>query len=369
MTMASAGSHFEPKPSILVVDDSSDDLALMFGLLRSQYTVRGANNGKSALKVARGGSPPDLILLDIMMPRPTGYEVCEELKSDSSTRDVPVIFLTALTESAEEYRGLRMGAVDYITKPVHPEIFLSRVKVHLQNRAAKEFLRDQNARLEHQVKQRTRELLDTQDATIVILASLVEARDNETGNHIRRTQHYVRALARQLQTHPLFSDYLSDHQIDILFKSAPLHDIGKIGIPDSILLKAGRLNPEEFEIMKTHTTLGHKAIEDAEAALGMKVEFLACAKEIALTHQEMWNGNGYPRKLAGNAIPISGRLMAVADVYDALRNRRVYKPAFPHDQATALILEGRGGHFDPDVVDAFAEISDQFAAIADRYLD
>ena len=369
MTMPGADIDFLAKPSILVVDDSSDDLALMFGLLRNHYTVRGANNGISALKVAHGGSPPDLILLDIVMPGPTGYEVCRELKSDQSTADVPVIFLTALTETVEEYKGLRMGAVDYITKPVHPEILLARVKVHLQNRAAKEFLRNQNALLMRQVKERTRDILDTQDATIVLLASLVETRDHETGNHVRRTQHYVRALARRLQIHPRFSEYLSDHQIEILFKSAPLHDIGKIGIPDSILLKAGKLDAEEFEIMKTHTTLGYKAIEDAEAALGMKVEFLACAKEIALTHQEKWNGDGYPRKLVGTAIPISGRLMALADVYDALRSARVYKPAFPHDQATTLILEGRGSHFDPDVVDAFAAISDDFSAISDRYLD
>jgi putative two-component system response regulator len=367
--MPSAGSEFRPKPSILVVDDSVDDLALIYGLLRNHYVVKGANNGKSALKIARGGNPPDLILLDVVMPPPTGYDVCEELKSDPSTRDVPVIFLTALTDTSEEFRGLRIGAADYITKPVHPEILLSRVKVHLENRAAKEFLRNQNALLEQQVKERTREILDTQDATIFLLAALVETRDNETGNHIRRTQHYVKALARRLQTHPRFSHYLSERQIDMLFKSAPLHDIGKIGIPDSILLKPGRLEPAELEIMKTHTTLGFKAIQDAETALGMAVEFMACAKEIALTHQEKWNGEGYPRNLAGNAIPISGRLMAVADVYDALRSVRVYKPAFPHDQTIAIILEGSGTHFDPDVVDAFAAISDQFSTIANRYLD
>ena len=173
----------------------------------------------------------------------------------------------------------------------------------------------------------------------------------------------------RLRTHPRFSGYLSDHQIEILFKSAPLHDIGKVGIRDSILLKPGKLDPEEFEIMKTHTTLGHKAIEDAEAALGMKVDFLACAKEIALTHQEKWNGEGYPGNLVGDAIPISGRLMAVADVYDALRGRRVYKPAFPHSQAATMILAGRGSHFDPDVVDAFAAIADQFSEIANRFPD
>jgi hypothetical protein len=236
-------------------------------------------------------------------------------------------------------------------------------------KAAKDFLSNQNELLEIEVEKRTRKLQDTQDATIVILASLVETRDNETGNHIRRTQYYVRALARQLQYHPAFADYLVEHQIDILFKSAPLHDIGKVGIPDSILLKPGKLDREEFEIMKTHTTLGHDAIENAKKQLGVTVEFLACAKEIALSHQEKWDGSGYPKKLVGNAIPISARLMAVADVYDALTSRRVYKDAMGHDQAITIIMEGRGSHFDPDVVDAFAEITDEFRDIAGRYSD
>jgi putative two-component system response regulator len=367
--MSAEDNHVQLKASVLVVDDSPGDLSLMFELLKNLYTVKGANNGKSALKIVRGSDPPDLILLDIMMPGLDGYEVCQKLKSDPATSDVPIIFLTSLTEATEEYRGLRMGAADYITKPVNAAIFLSRIKAHLENKAAKEFLRDRNALLELEVRKRTREILDTQDATIVILASIVETRDNETGNHIRRTQHYVRALARQLQTHARFAEYLSDHQIDILFKSAPLHDIGKVGIPDSILLKPGKLDPEEFEIMKTHTTLGHKAIENAETTLGMKVEFLACAKEIALSHQEKRDGGGYPLKLQGDAIPISGRLMAVADVYDAMRSRRVYKPALPHDQATTFIIEGKGSHFDPDVIDAFAVVADQFSEIADRYMD
>ena len=236
-------------------------------------------------------------------------------------------------------------------------------------KAAKDFLKNQNEVLEIEVGKRTRKIQEMQDATIVILASLVETRDNETGNHIRRTQHYVRTLARQLQSHPAFAGYLVEHQMDILFKSAPLHDIGKVGIPDSILLKPGKLDAAEFEIMKTHTTLGHDAIENAEKQLGITVEFLACAKEIALNHQEKWDGSGYPRQLAGNAIPISARLMAVADVYDALTSHRVYKDAMPHDEAIAIILEGRGSHFDPDIVDAFAVITEQFRGIANRYAD
>lgn len=236
-------------------------------------------------------------------------------------------------------------------------------------KVAKDFLKNQNELLEREVTKRTRKIEEVQDATIVILASLVEVRDNETGNHIRRTQQYVRALARRLQPHPSFAGYLAERQIDILFKSAPLHDIGKVGIPDSILLKPGKLDPAEFEIMKTHTTLGYNAIENAEKQIGMTVEFLACAKEIALNHQEKWDGSGYPRQLTGAAIPISARLMAVADVYDALTSHRVYKDAIPHDQAVAIILEGRGKHFDPDVVDAFLEIKDQFKDISGRYSD
>lgn len=236
-------------------------------------------------------------------------------------------------------------------------------------KTAKDFLKNQNELLEREVTKRTHKIQEVQDATIVILASLVETRDNETGNHIRRTQQYVRALARRLQSHPGFAGYLAEHQIDILFKSAPLHDIGKVGIPDSILLKPGKLDPAEFEIMKTHTTLGYNAIENAEKQIGMTVEFLACAKEIALNHQEKWDGSGYPRHLKGTAIPISARLMAVADVYDALTSHRVYKDAIPHDQAVAIILEGRGKHFDPDIVDAFLEIKDQFKDISGRYSD
>ena len=360
------GEHW-PKASILVVDDSPSSLSLMFGLLKDIYTVRGANNGENALRVARGFTPPDLILLDVMMQGLSGHDVCQALKSDDSTRHIPVIFLTGRAETSEEFRGLEMGAVDYITKPVHPNIFLSRIKTHLENKAARDFLKNRNSVLEDEVRRRTHQIRDAEDATIVILASLVETRDNETGNHIRRTQHYIKVLAKKLQSHPRFHEYLTDHQIDILFKSAPLHDIGKVAIPDRILLKPGKLETAEFEIMKTHTTLGFNALEDAERRLGMKVEFLSCAKEIAVSHQEKWDGSGYPAQLAGDAIPISGRLMAVADVYDALRSDRVYKRGVGHDEAAAIIIEGKGSHFDPDMADAFLAIADKFKAIAELY--
>jgi putative two-component system response regulator len=208
-----------------------------------------------------------------------------------------------------------------------------------------------------------------QDVTILAMASLAETRDSETGHHIRRTQFYVKALAEKLRGHPRFAWFLTDANINMLFKSAPLHDIGKVGISDRILLKPGRLDPHEFEIMKTHTTLGHDAIEHAEKLLGTNVEFLSCAKTIALSHQEKWDGSGYPQGLAGDDIPIAARLMAVADVYDALISRRVYKQAVSHEKAVRIMIENRGTHFDADMIDAFVEIQNEFRAIAQRFAD
>jgi putative two-component system response regulator len=205
--------------------------------------------------------------------------------------------------------------------------------------------------------------------TILALASLAESRDNETGNHIRRTQAYVRLLAQHLRGHPRFADVLTEPVVDLIYKSAPLHDIGKVGIADSILLKPGRLTPEEFEAMKAHTTIGREAIERAEKALGMPVEFLRFAKEMAYSHQEKWNGSGYPQGIAGDDIPVSARLMAVADVYDALSSRRVYKPPMPHAEAAFIIREGRGSHFDPDIVDAFVGLEEEFCEISAQYAD
>jgi putative two-component system response regulator len=202
------------------------------------------------------------------------------------------------------------------------------------------------------------------------MASLAETRDTDTGNHIRRTQHYLKVLAEKLRHHPRFSYFLDDEKtLDLLFKSAPLHDIGKVGIPDHILLKPGRFTPEEFEIMQTHTALGRDAIIAAEQRLGVDLPFLAFAKEIAYSHQEKWDGTGYPEGLSGDDIPISGRMMAIADVYDALICRRVYKEGMPHEKALRIIMESKGSHFDPDMVDAFIEVADEFIKIAKRYED
>ena len=362
-------ASFSERKTVLVVDDTPDNLTLMSGLLKDHYRVKLANNGEKALVAARAVPPPDVILLDVMMPGMSGYEVCERLKADPATRNIPVIFLTAMTAMEDEKKGLDLGAADYITKPISPPIVLARVKTQIENKSAADFLRNQAEFLAGEVDRQTRRVMAIQDVTILAMASLAETRDSDTGNHIRRTQFYVLELARRLSTHPRFSEFLTEDNIDLLFKSAPLHDIGKVGIPDRILLKPGRFEPEEFEIMKTHTTLGRDAIEHAERSLDVKVEFIALAKEIAYSHQEKWDGSGYPEGLSCDDIPISARLMAVADVYDALISRRVYKDGMPHEKAVGIILEGSGSHFDPDVVDAFMEAAEEFRQIALRYAD
>lgn len=354
--------------TILVVDDEPGNLALMNALLRDTYSVKGANSGERALQIVRD-TPPSLVLLDIIMPGLSGYEVCRMLKADAATADIPVIFLSSIGEAANEKMGFDLGAVDYITKPISPAVVLARIRTHLENKASKDFLRDKNTYLEAEVERRTEEVRAIQTVTIRAMASLAETRDNETGNHIRRTQNYVKALAEAMQDHPRFRHYLTEHQIAQLFLSAPMHDIGKVGIPDSILLKPGPLSAEEFAVMKTHAVLGAQSIDRAALDLGKQTEFLACAREIAASHHEKWDGSGYPLGLAADAIPISARLMAIADVYDALISRRVYKAAMTHDQASAIILAGRGTHFDPDITDAFAAMHEAFQRIAQRYSD
>lgn len=355
--------------TILVVDDTPDNLMLMAELLKDKYRVKLANNGEKALRILAGDPLPDLILLDIMMPGLSGLQVAEQLQQDARTRHIPIIFLTSMAAVESELQGLALGAVDYITKPISPSRVLARVETQIKLKAAADFLRDQNDFLEQEVQRRTREVVAIQEVTIQAMASLAETRDNETGNHIRRTQHYVKLLAELLRDHPRFRHFLNDETIHLLFKSAPLHDIGKVGIPDHILLKPGRLTKEEFEIMMTHTTLGRDAIQRAEDQLGFPVDFLRLAKEIAYSHQEKWDGSGYPQGLSGDDIPISARLMAVADVYDALISHRVYKPGMPHEEAVDIIRQGGGWHFDPDVCAAFLSATEQFKAIAERFSD
>jgi putative two-component system response regulator len=341
----------------------------MTGLLKSTYRVKVATSGMRALAIAEAQEPLDLILLDVMMPEMDGYEVCRRLKASPRTADIPIIFLTARAEVEDEQLGLALGAVDYITKPISPPIVQARVRTHLLLKSARDFLQDKNAYLEQEVARRMKEIMAVQDATITCMGALCEARDNETGNHIRRTQHYMRLLAEHLRAHPKFAATLTDEAIELIYKSAPLHDIGKVGIPDQILFKPGKLSEEEFETMKEHVRIGRDAIVAAERSMELPSSFLRFAREIAFLHHEKWNGKGYLQGLRGEEIPISARLMAVADVYDALVTRRVYKPAFSHERAAGIILGESGQHFDPDVVAAFGEVAGRFREVARAYAD
>ncbi len=350
-----------PKQKILAVDDTPENLDVIKGLLSEQYQILGAIHGALALKIA-AAQLPDLILLDVMMPEMDGYEVCRRLKSNPLTREIPIIFLTAKSEVEDEERGFELGAVDYITKPISPPILQVRVKTHLS-------LRNYSRSLEKMVEQRTEQLLQIQDATMLAMGALAEHRDPETGSHIHRTQSYVKVLAEQLQQHPRFSGQLSAEQIDLLHKAAPLHDIGKVAVPDAVLRKPGRLLSEEYRQMQQHAIAGRDVILQAESALDQEQPFLVYAREIACSHHEMWDGNGYPEGLKGEEIPLSARIMAIADVYDALVTPRVYKEAFTHQKAVSIIEEGRGSHFDPDMVDAFMVVESQFDQIAREYGD
>lgn len=349
--------------SVLVVEDTEANVDILVEALGDLYDVMVATDGESALQMVEK-KPPDLILLDIMMPLMNGYEVCSRLQADPRYKGIPVIFITTLGEIENKTKGFDLGAVDYIAKPFEVREVQARVRTHLD-------LKMHHDHLDHLVNLRSHEVEVTQDITIHSLASLAETRDNETGKHLLRTQRYVRLLAKKLADHPKFSNFLSEETIELLFKSAPLHDIGKVGVPDSILLKPGKLSYDECAVMKTHCDLGYQALFKAEQVFELKdrPSFLAHAKDIIYTHHEKWDGSGYPRGLAGEDIPVSGRLMAVADVYDALICRRVYKPPFDHEKAASIIQEGRGSHFDPDIVDAFMEIRAEFEKIANEFGD
>jgi putative two-component system response regulator len=367
--MGTTMKNSSSRQRILVVDDTPSNISILGETLSGSYEIVVATCGRDAIATASSLPPPDLILLDIMMPGMDGYQVCALLKESALTRHIPVIFVTAKDEVADEAKGFALGAVDYITKPISTAIVQARVATHLA-------LYDQNRALEEKVRRRTRELANTQDVTIRSLAILAEYRDNETGGHIIRTQHYVRILAEALQDHPRFVTLLGEGEyIDLLFKSTPLHDIGKVAIRDEILLKPGRLTTEEFEEMKRHTLYGREALLKAEEALEEPItpSFLGIAREMAYSHHEKYDGSGYPQGIAGDAIPLPGRLMAVADVYDALVSKRIYKPPFSHAKAYRIITEGDGrvepAHFDPDVLAAFRNRVEHFRKLASQFAD
>ena len=356
------------RPTVLVVDDTPANLSLLAQILKQDYRVKMANNGPRALELAIA-APPDLVLCDVMMPGMNGFEVCRQLKANPSTARVPVIFVSAAMDLEDEQVGFEVGAVDYIHKPVTPPIVLARLKTHLQIKRWQDFMEDQSAWLQQEVARQVDQVLQLQAASIHVMVSLAEFRDEETGNHIRRTQEYVRRLGGWMMRQGLHPKILTSKSIDQIAQAAPLHDVGKIAIPDHILLKPARLTPEEFAIMKTHSTRGHEILEQARKSMGRDNPLLIFACEITRHHHERWDGSGYPDGLAGEAIPLAARLMAVADVYDAVRSSRPYKQPFTHEASVTLIAEGRGDHFDPDVVDAFVALQGEFADIASRLAD
>jgi putative two-component system response regulator len=346
--------------TVMIVDDTVTNVDILVETLGETYNLSVAMDGESALEAIAEGIP-DLILLDIMMPGMDGYEVCEHLKQKDETRSIPIIFLTAMTGEQDEARGLALGAVDYITKPFSPSLVKARVRNQLE-------LKLHRDHLEELVKERTRELVLTQAVLIESLATLAEFRDPETGGHIKRTQNYVKALAMQLKNKTRYHEDLDDRTVELLYQTAPLHDIGKVAVIDDILHKPGKLTDDEFEEMKQHTVYGHKALKISEQKLKNSA-FLRLAGQIAYTHQEKWDGSGYPQGLKAETIPLPGRLMALADVYDALISKRTYKQPMTHEKAVQIIKQGRATHFDPDVVDAFLDIQDTFRNIAHTYAD
>ncbi|MEO5378240.1 MAG: two-component system response regulator [Magnetococcus sp. DMHC-6] len=349
------------RPKILVVDDSPENLQILVETLRHDFAVVTAKNGSKALLLASSDTPPEVILLDVMMSDMNGFDLCLKLKANPLTWSIPVLFITALNDEQSEVRGLVVGGVDFITKPFNPVLVKARIRSQLELKRHKDFL-------EKMVAERTRELVQTQDITILTLASLAEARDPETGGHIRRTQNYVRLLAESLRLHPRFVGLRESGMVELLYKSTPLHDVGKVGVPDHILLKPGKLTDEEFTQMKKHTINGWNALRIALRQMGEN-SFLYVAAEIAYTHHEKWDGSGYPRQLVGENIPLSGRLMALADVYDALISRRIYKSGMSHEQAVEILVAGKGSHFDPDVVEAFLSIQEQFQETSKQFVD
>ncbi len=334
--------------TILVVDDTPGNIDVLGAILRPHFRVKVALDGHRALSLARETPPPDMILLDVMMPGMDGYAVIRNLQEDPRTQSIPVIFVTALSDDGDEYRGLELGAVDYLTKPVNPAVTLARVRTHLA-------LHRQNRDLERKVQERTEELQRTRLEIIRRLGRAAEFRDNETGLHIIRMSHYSRLLADQVNLSPDWSD--------LVFNAAPMHDVGKIGIPDHILLKPGPLSPPEWEIMKTHPAIGSQIIGDDPSPL------MRMSQVIALHHHERWDGTGYPAGLAGEAIPLAARIVAVADVLDALTSIRPYKAAWPLDQSLTHIRDNAGLHFDPDLVAALERVIPDVQHIMQTYRD
>jgi putative two-component system response regulator len=353
---------------VLVVDDSAEQLIAINAALQDAFEVALAGDAETALILA-SRDPPELILLDTTLPGRDGFDLCRRLKALPAVAEVPVIFLVAQGAREHELRAFRAGAVDYVGKPIVPETLRARVATHVRLGRSSAYLKDQNRLLEHLVSERTAEKTLLRDATLHALASLAEFRQCESGNHLRRTAHYVAALAHRVARLPQYAAELTSENIHAIFRTVPLHDIGKVGIPDRILLSPRRLDAAEFAVMQRHTALGRDVIQNMRRELGGDNLFLRYAAQIAYAHHEKWDGSGYPLGLAGDAIPLAARLMAIADVYDALISFRPYKPPLSHADAIAHLVAGRGRHFDPDLIDALLPMQARFADIAARFPD
>ncbi len=339
---------------ILIVDDVKANVSILIAALKDQYKLSVATSGMMALEQVKL-HPPDLVLLDVMMPGMDGYEVCEKLKDDAATRDIPVIFITAMNDIGDKSRGFGLGAVDYITKPFQIIEVKARVRTHLMLKKAMETLSNHNRTLDATVRERTRELRDTQLEIIYRLSRAAEFRDNETGMHIKRMSHFCRSIAAAMDC--------DEQTCELIFHASPMHDIGKIGIPDGILLKPGGLDAEEWAVMKTHTTIGADILSGHDSLL------LQTGRTVALTHHEKWDGSGYPQGLLREKIPLLGRISAVSDVFDALMSDRPYKKAWPLEKALEEMRACAGKAFDPAVIDAFFRVLPELLAIKERFED
>jgi putative two-component system response regulator len=357
------------KDTILMVDDNPANLQVLQTILEGQgCRLLTARDGAGTLSVA-AEEKPDVILLDIMMPDMDGLDVCRNLKADQATFEIPVIFLSAPEKTEDKVRGLEIGAVDYITKPFQPEEVIARVTTHLtlrclqrQLKIANTELKELSENLDKKVEERSQQLLRSRDSIIFAMAKMTEARDDDTGKHLERICRYVEILAMELAK---TDAAITDDWIRTVAQTAALHDIGKVGIPDGILLKKGQLTPEERKIMETHPAIGGDTLLELREEMGGGGPFLSRAIEITLGHHEKWDGSGYPFGIKGEAIALSARLVAVADVYDALVSHRIYKSGLSHEDACRHIQEGAGTHFDPRVVDAFKARQDDFRRIAE----
>ena len=343
---------------IILVDDNPTNLKAGKNVLSEKYTVATAPSAEKMFALLENNKPA-MILLDIEMPQVNGYEAIKILKSKPETKDIPVIFLTGRTESDDEITGLSLGAIDYITKPFQPALLLKRIEVHLLVEAQKKELQYFNENLQKMVEDKTESVIELQNALLKTMAELVECRDDITGGHIERTQRGIKILLEEIEKSGIYAEEAEGWDLDLLLQSSQLHDVGKISINDVILKKPEKLNEQEFDEMKKHASFGEKIIEKIET-LATESDFLKYAKIFAASHHEKWDGTGYPRGLKGDAIPLLGRIMAIADVYDALTSMRPYKDAFSHEEAVRIITESSGTQFDPKLVELFIKNSDKF---------